>query len=144
MQSLELPEADYSISGEIGSVEWCFISIHIHSFSIHPVVLLEYTRKTNFKSAKETELPIEDESLSLQKRIHCHRRIAMNYGILVVECDELYQIIGAVDSKDEAFELAREYERTADPDRDCPPGQFVINRRDHVGRYTVREMLEVG
>ena len=66
MQSLELPEADYSISGEIGSVERCFISIHIHSFSIHPVVLLEYTRKTNFRSAKEAELSIEDESLPLQ------------------------------------------------------------------------------
>jgi hypothetical protein len=67
----------------------------------------------------------------------------MNYGILVVECDDLYQIIGAIDSKDEALELAREYERTADPDRDCPPEVFVINRRDDVGRYTIREVLEV-
>ena len=67
----------------------------------------------------------------------------MNYGILVVESDDLYQIIGAVDSKDEALELAREYERTADPDRDCPPESFVIHRRDQVGRYTVREVLEV-
>jgi hypothetical protein len=56
----------------------------------------------------------------------------------------MYQIIGAVDSKDEALELAREYERTADPDRDCPPAVFVINRRNDVGRYTVREVLEVG
>jgi hypothetical protein len=67
----------------------------------------------------------------------------MNYGILVAECDDMYQIIGAVDSKDEALELAREYERTADPDRDCPPEAFVINRRDDVGRYTVREVLEL-
>ena len=67
----------------------------------------------------------------------------MNFGILVVECDDMYQIIGAVDSKDEALELAREYERTADPDRDCPPETFVINRRDDVGRYTVREALDV-
>ena len=65
----------------------------------------------------------------------------MNFGILVVECDDMYQIIGAVDSKDEALELAREYERTADPDRDCPPETFVINRRDGAGRYTVRETL---
>jgi hypothetical protein len=67
----------------------------------------------------------------------------MNYGILVVECEDMYQIIGAVDSKDEALELAREYERTADPDRDCPPEVFVINRRNDVGRYTVREVLEL-
>ena len=67
----------------------------------------------------------------------------MNFGILVVECDDMCQIIGAVDSKDEALELAREYERTADPDRDCPPETFVINRRDDVGRYTVREALDV-
>ena len=65
----------------------------------------------------------------------------MNYGILVAECDDMYQIIGAVDSKDEALELARGYERTADPDRDCPPETFVLNRRDDVGRYTVREVL---
>jgi hypothetical protein len=65
----------------------------------------------------------------------------MNYGILVVESDGMYQIIGTIDSKDEALELAREYERTADPDRDCPPETFVINRRDDVGRYTVRETL---
>jgi hypothetical protein len=51
--------------------------------------------------------------------------------------------IGAVDSKDEALELAREYERTANSDRDCPPESFVINRRDDVGRYTVREVLDV-
>ena len=68
----------------------------------------------------------------------------MNYGILVAECEDIYQIIGAVDSKDEALELAREYERTADPDHDCPPEVFVINRRDDAGRYTVREVLEVG
>jgi hypothetical protein len=68
----------------------------------------------------------------------------MNYGILVVECDDMYQIIGAVDSKEEALELAREYERTADIERDCPPESFVINRRDDVGRYTVLEVLEVG
>ena len=68
----------------------------------------------------------------------------MEYGIVVVECDDIYQIIGAVDSKGEALELAREYERTADPERDCPPETFVINRRDDVGRYTVREMLEMG
>ena len=43
----------------------------------------------------------------------------MNYGILVVECDDMYQIIDAVDSKDEAIELAREYERPADPDGAC-------------------------
>jgi hypothetical protein len=68
----------------------------------------------------------------------------MNYGVLVVECEKMYQIIGAVDSKDEALELAREYERTANSDRDCPPESFVINRRDDVGRYTIREVLEVG
>ena len=67
----------------------------------------------------------------------------MNYGILVVECDDMYQIISTVDSKDEALELSREYERTADPERDCPPEIFVINRRNDVGRYTVREVLEV-
>ncbi|WP_348262848.1 hypothetical protein P8935_24035 [Telmatobacter sp. DSM 110680] len=67
----------------------------------------------------------------------------MNYGILVVECDDMYQIIGAVDSKDEASELAREYERTARIERDCPPEGFVVTRRDDAGRYTVREMLEV-
>ena len=68
----------------------------------------------------------------------------MNYGILAVESEDMYQIIGAVDSKDEALELAREYERTADPNRDCPPESFVINRRDQFGRYTVREVLETG
>ena len=68
----------------------------------------------------------------------------MSYGILVVESDSIYQIIGEVDSKEEALELAREYERTADIERDCPPESFVINRRDDVGRYTVLEVLEVG
>jgi hypothetical protein len=67
----------------------------------------------------------------------------MNYRILVVECDDMYQIIGAVDSKEEALELAREYERSANVDRDCPPESFIINSRDDVGRYTVREELEL-
>jgi hypothetical protein len=66
----------------------------------------------------------------------------MNYGILVVESDDIYQIIAAVDSKDEALELASEYERSARSDRDCPPETFIINRRDDAGRYTVREVLE--
>ena len=67
----------------------------------------------------------------------------MNYGILVVECDDMYQIISTVDSKDEALELAHEYGRTADPDRDCPPDSFVINRCNEFGRYTIREVLDV-
>lgn len=67
----------------------------------------------------------------------------MNYGILVVECDGIYQIIGAVDSKEEALELAPQYEWTANVDRDCPPEMLVINRRDDAGRYTVREVLNV-
>ena len=62
-------------------------------------------------------------------------------GILVVECDDMYQIIGAVDSKDEALELAREYLPTANMEQDCLPEAFVINRRDDAGRYTVREAL---
>jgi hypothetical protein len=32
----------------------------------------------------------------------------MNYGILVVESGDMYQIIDTVDSKDEALELASE------------------------------------
>lgn len=71
----------------------------------------------------------------------------MEYGILVVEDgNELYQILGAVWSLDEARELADAYVCAADPenpDTAVPPEQFIILRRNPNGYYTKREALEM-
>ena len=72
------------------------------------------------------------------------------YGILVVECDQLYQIIGEVSSYDEALELARNYKRVAEaqwqspePEDTIPPEGFVVWRRNENGRYTDQEDLNL-
>lgn len=71
----------------------------------------------------------------------------MEYGILVVEdSNELYQILGAVWSINEALEMAENYESLAspeNPDASVPPTQYVIIRRNANGFYTRRESLEL-
>ena len=71
----------------------------------------------------------------------------MGYGILVVEDgNELYQILGAVWSLEEARELANNYEVHADPDNPnttVPPSEYVIIRRNANGWYTKREPFEL-
>ena len=67
----------------------------------------------------------------------------MEYGILVVEgYNGTYQIIGAVDSVNDAKEMADNYIKVG-PDNDwlCPE-VFVINRRGTDGAYTIRETME--
>lgn len=66
----------------------------------------------------------------------------MEYGILVVEGEGgEYQIIGAVDSIQEAIEKAREY-WTIGPENGCiAPVQFVIQRRNVDGFYVNSEIL---
>jgi hypothetical protein len=71
----------------------------------------------------------------------------MEYGILVAESDTegigvwTYQIIGAVDSLEEAREIAQNY-TVHGPDSDClAPDRFVIVRRGQWGWYTRRELL---
>jgi hypothetical protein len=69
------------------------------------------------------------------------------YGILVVEDgNELYQVIGEVASISEAVELARDYERVADPEEpnaSVHPTVFAIWRRNRDGYYVDRETLEL-
>jgi hypothetical protein len=71
----------------------------------------------------------------------------MEYGILVAESDCAlrtigeYQIIGAVDSLEEAREIAQNY-TVHGPDSGClAPDRFVIVRRGEWGWYTRRELL---
>lgn len=70
----------------------------------------------------------------------------MEYGILVVEDgNDLWQILGAVWSLDEARELADNYERNAtpdNPDTEVPPTWYIIMRRNANGFYTMREALD--
>jgi hypothetical protein len=67
----------------------------------------------------------------------------MNYGILVAEADEHYQLVAAVDSKDEAIEMAENYLKFAAKDDNLCPQRFVVHRRGFNGWYTVRETLPV-
>ena len=71
----------------------------------------------------------------------------MEYGILVVEDgNEMYQILGAVWSLEEARELASNYEEHAapeNPNASVPPTEYVIIRRNPNGWYTKREKFEL-
>lgn len=71
----------------------------------------------------------------------------MEYGILAVEDgNKLYQILGAVWSLEEAWELASNYEEHAgpeNPDAQVPPNNYVIIRRNANGWYTKREPFEL-
>jgi hypothetical protein len=68
----------------------------------------------------------------------------MEYGILVAESEDgQYQVIGAVDSIDEARELAEKYLVRAVDSGSIAPDRFVIHRRGEWGWYTVREPLEL-
>jgi len=73
----------------------------------------------------------------------------MEYGILIAELDDeswaqnSYQIIGDVDSIDEAREIARNY-LIHGPDSGClAPDRFVIHRRGEWGWYTIREIVNL-
>jgi hypothetical protein len=74
----------------------------------------------------------------------------MEYGILVVEADvegigvwDHYQIIGPVDSIDEAREIAQNY-LVNGPESGClAPDRFVIHRRGPWGWYTIREVVNL-
>jgi hypothetical protein len=65
-----------------------------------------------------------------------------NYGVLVVESGDAYQIIAEVSSRGEALEMAVNYLNHADPSADClPPDTFVIQRRNFKGWFTIGEVL---
>ena len=66
----------------------------------------------------------------------------MEYGILIaIGADGSFQVIGAVDSQDEALPLADEYIRLG-PDNDyLAPERFEIHRRGDGGAYTLIEPL---
>jgi hypothetical protein len=65
-----------------------------------------------------------------------------NYGVLVVECENSYQIIAEVSTRGEALEMAANYLDVAGPEHSClAPDSFVINRRGAAGFFTVRELL---
>jgi hypothetical protein len=73
----------------------------------------------------------------------------MEYGILTAESLETpnvigdYQIIGPVDSIDEAREIAQSY-LTHGPESDClAPDRFVIHRRGPWEWYTIREIVNL-
>jgi hypothetical protein len=68
----------------------------------------------------------------------------MEYGILTAESESGdYQIIGPVDSIDEAREIARNY-LAHGPESDClAPDRFVIHRRGPWGWYTIREIVNL-
>jgi hypothetical protein len=65
----------------------------------------------------------------------------MEYGILVVECGGLYQVLGPASSLDEAHELIHNYLRAAVGYEDAfiAPEAFVLHRRAADGQYTIRE-----
>jgi hypothetical protein len=67
----------------------------------------------------------------------------MNYGILVaVAEDGAFQIIGIVDNRNEAQELADNYIANG-PESDClAPCEFQIHKRGRDGFYTVIDHLK--
>lgn len=66
----------------------------------------------------------------------------MEYGILVaVAEDGSFQIVGAVDSREEARELANGYMRIGPENDYLAPWEFVIHRRGAGGAYTVVDHL---
>ena len=68
--------------------------------------------------------------------------LTSNYGVLVVECENSYQIVAEVSSRGEALEMAANYLDVASPEDDClAPDSFIVNRRGAAGFYTVREVL---
>jgi hypothetical protein len=61
----------------------------------------------------------------------------MEYGILVaVGEDGSFQIVGAVDNRNEAKYMADEYIRFGPDHGYVPPWEFQIHRRGNVGAYT--------
>jgi hypothetical protein len=71
-------------------------------------------------------------------------RIIMEYGILVAVSEEGdYQIIGRVDSVEEARNMAWEYIDHGPMSDLMAPDYFVIDRRSTGGWYTKREKLEL-
>ena len=68
------------------------------------------------------------------------------YGILMVEHDDQYQVIGAVDSRSEAVEMAINYIHSAIGQEETgdflAPETFAVSRRSARGWYTVREELD--
>ena len=66
----------------------------------------------------------------------------MEYGILIAEQSDGYQVIGAVDSMNDAWELIASYVKYGPDAEYLAPDRFVIVRRDHRGAYTIREVIE--
>ena len=67
----------------------------------------------------------------------------MEYGILIAVGEEgLFQVIGAVDSREEAKQLADEYLRLGPDNGYVPPWEFQIHRRGNGGAYTNIDHLQ--
>ena len=65
----------------------------------------------------------------------------MEYGILVAENMDEYQIIGAVWGMDECRELTAHYLLHGPHNDWLAPERFVVMRRGSEGGYTVREVI---
>ena len=67
----------------------------------------------------------------------------MEYGILVAVSEgEHFQIVGAVDSRDEAQILADQYIAIGPEHGYVAPWEFQIHRRGNGGAYTVIDHLK--
>ena len=67
----------------------------------------------------------------------------MEYGILIAVGGEgTFQILGAVDSREEAKQLADEYVRLGPDNGYVAPWEFQIHRRGKGGAYTSIDHLQ--
>jgi hypothetical protein len=66
----------------------------------------------------------------------------MNYGILIAISKSGFQIVGAVDTLNEAHELAGEYVRFGPDSGYLAPEYFEVHSRGQYGGYTIVQRLK--
>ena len=66
-------------------------------------------------------------------------------AILIVRCEDGFQIVANVATEDEALELAREYLASAGPEDEdtIPPDEFELHSRNANGRFAIVTPLYV-
>lgn len=73
----------------------------------------------------------------------------MEYGILVAESaapdfvSRPFQVLGPVESLEDAKRHVREYLQWANPDVDIAADRYVIHRRNVDGSYVIRETIDL-